>query len=99
VQSVSRTFSLPRRGRQVIEADLNCSELRRPAYAWARVAWGCVRRCDRCKQPRCERLVAPTLYYEGCRCPGPKVMLEVDPLSYSFQTEMCWLVLRADAVS
>jgi hypothetical protein len=27
VQSVSRTFSLPRRGRQVIEADLNCSEL------------------------------------------------------------------------
>jgi hypothetical protein len=29
VQSVSRTFSLPWRGRQVIEADLNCSELRR----------------------------------------------------------------------
>jgi hypothetical protein len=38
VPSVSRTFSLPRRGRQVIEADLNCSELRRPACAWARVA-------------------------------------------------------------
>jgi hypothetical protein len=47
VPSVSRTFSLPRRGRQVIEADLNCSELRRPAYAWARVAWGCVRQMRR----------------------------------------------------
>jgi hypothetical protein len=33
VPSVSRTFSLPRRGRQVIEADLNCSEL---ASAWRR---------------------------------------------------------------
>jgi hypothetical protein len=44
VRSVCRRFSLPQRGRQVIEADLNCSELARLVYALGPVALG--DRCD-----------------------------------------------------